>query len=145
MRRFEFTIDGRAFAVDVESIGTSEATVVVNGVRHTVHLDDRLASPAAPALVAVPPAGHAAARARVVPAAAVDGAVRAPMPGLVLDVPVAVGDPVAAGAVVVRLEAMKMENELRAPFAGVVTEVHVARGADVPLGSVLVRIARSPD
>ena len=57
MRRFEFTIDGEAFAVDVETIGTGEATVVVNGVRHTVRLDAAPAAPAAPALIAVPPAG----------------------------------------------------------------------------------------
>ena len=68
------------------------------------------------------------------------GVVRAPMPGLVVRVEVAVGDPVAAGAGLVVVEAMKMENELRAPGAGVVTTVHVVAGAAVEKGAPLVTL-----
>jgi pyruvate carboxylase subunit B len=68
------------------------------------------------------------------------GVVRAPMPGLVVRVEVAVGDQVAAGTGLVVVEAMKMENELRAPGAGVVTTVHVAAGATVEKGAPLVTL-----
>lgn len=68
------------------------------------------------------------------------GVIRAPMPGLVVRVEVAVGDRVAAGGRLVVVEAMKMENELRAPGAGVVTAVHVAAGAPVNKGDVLVTL-----
>ena len=68
------------------------------------------------------------------------GVVRAPMPGLVVRVEVAVGDQVAAGTGLVVVEAMKMENELRAPGAGVVTTVHVVAGAAVEKGAPLVTL-----
>jgi pyruvate carboxylase subunit B len=68
------------------------------------------------------------------------GVVRAPMPGLVVRVEVAAGDTVAAGAGLVVVEAMKMENELRAPAAGLVKEIHVAAGAAVETGAPLVTL-----
>ena len=69
-----------------------------------------------------------------------EGVVRAPMPGLVVRVEVAVGDAVVAGAGLVVVEAMKMENELRAPGAGVVAAVHVTPGAPVEKGAPLVTL-----
>ena len=63
---------------------------------------------------------------------------RAPMPGRVTRVLAAPGDAVAAGAPLVVMEAMKMENELRAERDGVLAEVHVAEGATVDRDDVLV-------
>lgn len=62
----------------------------------------------------------------------------APMPGLVVKVPVSVGTPVAPGDVLVILESMKMQNELKAPHAAVVTEVHVFEGDNVEKRDMLV-------
>jgi pyruvate carboxylase subunit B len=64
----------------------------------------------------------------------------APMPGLVVRVNVAVGDVVEAGAGLVVMEAMKMENELRAPAAGRVGAVHAVAGKPVEKGAVLVEL-----
>ena len=66
--------------------------------------------------------------------------VRAPMPGLVLQVLVAPGDSVQAGQGLVVLEAMKMENELRAAAAGTVAAVHAEAGAAVGKNDLLVEI-----
>ncbi|MGB7211519.1 MAG: biotin/lipoyl-containing protein [Gemmatimonadales bacterium] len=63
---------------------------------------------------------------------------KAPMPGLVVRITVSVGDEVAAGAGVVVLEAMKMENELRAQVGGRVSAVHIKPGQAVEKGQVLV-------
>ena len=62
---------------------------------------------------------------------------KAPMPGLVVRVLVEAGASVAAGAGLVVLEAMKMENELRAPAAVTVTAVHVRPGQTVEKGQPL--------
>jgi len=70
--------------------------------------------------------------------------VTAPMPGLVVRIAVAAGQAVDAGAGLVVVEAMKMENELRAPQAGVVATVHVAVGQAVERGAPLVTLA-SPE
>lgn len=63
---------------------------------------------------------------------------KAPMPGLVVRVSVEAGTKVEAGAPLVVLEAMKMENELRASAAGVVKGVKVQAGQAVEKGQVLV-------
>ena len=67
-------------------------------------------------------------------------AVRAPMPGRIVRVLVAVGDRVAAGQAVVIVEAMKMENELRSTKDGVVKEVNVRQGTAIDAGVVLLVI-----
>ncbi len=63
---------------------------------------------------------------------------KAPMPGLIVRVTVAVGDTVEAGQGIVAMEAMKMENELRAPAAGTVKAVHAVPGTAVEKGALLV-------
>ncbi|HEX6797363.1 MAG TPA: biotin/lipoyl-containing protein [Ktedonobacterales bacterium] len=66
-----------------------------------------------------------------------DVAVRAPMPGLVVNVMVQPGEEVRRGQTVVVLEAMKMENDLQAPRAGIVKEVRVGKGQTVKQDAVL--------
>jgi len=63
---------------------------------------------------------------------------RAPMPGLIVQLRVKVGDTVTAGAGLVVMEAMKMENELRTVAAGKVRAVHVTVGSAVEKGALLV-------
>ena len=69
---------------------------------------------------------------------AVAGGLVAPMPGKIISVDVAVGDEVTEGALLVILEAMKMEHRVVAPFAGTVVEVRVAEGDGVSNGDLLV-------
>lgn len=121
MRKFNISVNGTSYNVEVEELGAFSAPVPAPAV------------PAAPA--AVPAAPKAAA-----PAA--DGTqVKAPMPGNILDVRVAAGDAVAAGDVLMILEAMKMENEILAPDAGRVVSVQVSKGASVNSGDVLAVLA----
>ncbi len=72
--------------------------------------------------------------------AAGEATIVAPMPGLVVAVPVQEGQAVKAGDGVVVLEAMKMENEIRTPLDGVVKSVRVAPGQMVNQGDVMVQI-----
>lgn len=66
-----------------------------------------------------------------------------PMPGLIIDVKVAVGDTVEAGAAVVVMEAMKMQNALVSEMSGVVKEVHVNPNDTVDSQAPLVVIERT--
>jgi biotin carboxyl carrier protein len=71
-------------------------------------------------------------------------AVKSPMPGTIIAVPVNEGDVVQEGDQIIILESMKMENELRAPRAGVVTHIRVEAGVGVEKGQVLVVIGDQP-
>jgi propionyl-CoA carboxylase alpha chain len=68
------------------------------------------------------------------------GSLLAPMPGTVVRIAVAAGDPVSADDPIVVLEAMKMEHAIRAPVAGVVAVVNVRVGQAVDTGTELARL-----
>jgi biotin carboxyl carrier protein len=74
------------------------------------------------------------------PAAGGEFTLRAPMPGLVVNVPVTEGDPVEKGQILLVLESMKMQNELRAPGPGKVGRVRVKPGENVEQRQVLLNI-----
>jgi glutaconyl-CoA decarboxylase len=62
------------------------------------------------------------------------------MPGTILAVNKTAGSAVAAGDVIIVLEAMKMENEIVAPCAGTLTQVLVSKGSTVETDAVLAVI-----
>lgn len=64
--------------------------------------------------------------------------IKAPMPGLILDLKVKPGDEVKKGDVVVILEAMKMENSIKSPGDGVVKEIKVSLKQSVEKNQVLI-------
>jgi biotin carboxyl carrier protein len=68
--------------------------------------------------------------------------VMSPMPGLIIDSRVKVGDTVEAGSIVVIMEAMKMQNELISEVSGVVKEILVNPGESVESQVPLVKIER---
>ena len=92
----------------------------------------------------LPTAGGAAAPAHAAPGPAPrrsrDGAVTAPMQGLIVKVPVKVGDEVKLGDVVAVLEAMKMQNDIVATKPGRVTEIYVKEGEVVSPNQPLVAV-----
>lgn len=95
-------------------------------------------APAAPAAPAAAPTVEAAPAA---PGIAGNGeSVNSPMPGTILRVNVTPGQTVKEGAVLVILEAMKMENEIKAPRNGTITQVLVSKGASVDTDAPLVLI-----
>lgn len=117
MKRFNITVNGKAYDVAVEEV-TGGTPVSV---------------PAAPVQTAAPAAPAA-------PVSTGGTAVTAPMPGTILDVKVNVGDTVTEGQVLMILEAMKMENDIVAPAAGKVAAINVKKGDSVNSSDVLASI-----
>jgi 3-methylcrotonyl-CoA carboxylase alpha subunit len=80
-------------------------------------------------------------RAKEFSASAARGSLTTPLPGVVAAVAVTAGQVVAAGDVLMVIEAMKMEHTITAPYAGTVETLHFARGDRVPEGSALLELA----
>lgn len=167
MRYFVTFPSGDEIPVEVDHLPTGELSVVVNGKRlaadavlvgasTAMRIDNRVVDlwmEGAPPRVGVIARGHRfyveaeSERMRALAAAlgskgaaAGDGTVVSPMPGRVLKVLVAEGDRVEAGAALVVVEAMKMENELCATRSGAVRKIHVTPGQNVESGARLVEI-----
>ena len=119
----------------------------LNGMNYEVEVEEtdavitNVAPAAAPAPVAAPAAPAAAPVPAAAPAPVAGGTnVTAPMPGTILAVNKQPGSAVAAGDVILVLEAMKMENEIVAPCAGTLTQVLVSKGSTVETDAVLAVI-----
>ncbi len=127
MRKFNITVNGVAYEVEVEEVGAAPSVSSV------------APAPAAPAPVAAAPAPAPKAAPAAKPAAPVAGGLKinSPMPGTILDVKVSQGASVKKGDILCILEAMKMENEILAPQDGTIAQVNVAKGASVNSGDVL--------
>ena len=80
-------------------------------------------------------------RKREYSASAASGGLSTPLPGVVVSVPVTVGQKVAAGEALMVVEAMKMEHTITAPHAGTVRAIHSAAGERVPEGKALLELA----
>ena len=121
----QLLLDGRPSTLAIESLGRGRWALAPGGERWEVEvLDER--------------ARHIQSLAGGADRAAVSPVLKAPMPGLVLRVHVAPGQQVVAGAGLVVLEAMKMENELKSVASGVVRTVRVKPGEAVDKGQILV-------
>ncbi len=124
-----------AAASNVTASGSEVYTVTVNGTQYVVEVAEggdvtgmvAVASSGAPAAVAAAPAGGSVE-------------IKAPLAGNIFKVNVAPGDYVAAGDVVVILEAMKMETEVRAAEAGTVVDVVTKEGDSVAVGDTLITL-----
>lgn len=66
--------------------------------------------------------------------------IKAPMPGVVVEIPVKEGDEVEQGQIILILESMKMQNEFKAPRAGTIHAIRVAVGDKVDQNAVMITI-----
>ncbi len=66
--------------------------------------------------------------------------IKAPMPGLVLKIPVGAGEEVDKGDILLILEAMKMENAIKSPGKGTIKHIKVGEGDAVDKGQVLIEL-----
>mgnify|MGYP000419392803 CR=1 FL=1 len=141
MKEYKYKINGNVYKVAIGDIEDNIAHVEVNGTPYKVEMEKApkvvvkpVARPAAPPAPPAPPV--------VKPAAASTGksGVKSPLPGVILDIKVNVGDTVKKGQVIIILEAMKMENNINADKDGKITAINVNKGDSVLEGTDLVII-----
>lgn len=138
MKSFQFTIDGRKYETTVNEIEDNIAEVTVNGTVFQVAIDKKKTTPsikpAAPKAAAAAPAAPRAAQ----PAGSV--VVKSPLPGSIVKVVAAAGQPVKKGDLLLTMESMKMENQVTSEYEGTIKSVLVQPGQNVMQDDKLVEI-----
>lgn len=143
MKEYRFRINGHDYEVGVGASSGNMTEVIVNGVRYEVENERQAAEKPAAAKPAVSMAAAAPVpRPSSSPVTAGKGRpVTSPLPGVMLEIGVTVGEKVKAGQKVAVLEAMKMENDIQAENDGTVTAIFVAKGESVLEGATIMTIS----
>lgn len=129
-RHFHILANGKSYRAELvtQDFRRKQFTIKINGSRYDIQLADAYDQ-------MVDRLGLSAQKAQ----GAQD--IKAPMPGLVLQIMVANGDKVTAGQPIIILEAMKMENVIKAATDGQVVNIEVEEGNAVDKGQLLIKMA----
>ena len=159
MSQYKFKINGKDFDVTVNGIENNVAAVTVNGTEYKVELESGLDgshslnaggaapsnTPAAPGLPTSPATAGSVPASAVRPEGRSEGGagkkIVSPLPGVIIDVCVNVGDAVKRGQKIAVIEAMKMENDILAECDGTVSAIYVKRTDSVLEGADIASIA----
>jgi biotin carboxyl carrier protein len=141
-RQVKVTINGKPYEVEVEDLAATPVKVTVNGKSYVVDsIETSGESLVASPTVAIPAPATAAPRVAAArpatPQAAAGNAMVAPMPGIIDDIAVKVGDAVTLGQQLCTLEAMKMKSAIRSTRAGVIASIAVENKRKVAYGETL--------
>lgn len=123
--KYHLIKDDKSFTIEVVSQEGKTISLLVNGKRYTCEVKDKLD-------IQLNKMGIS------VGAATAENELKAPMPGLVLDIKVSIGQEVKAGESMVVLEAMKMENILKAAGDVTIKDIKVKSGQNVEKNAVLI-------
>ena len=145
MKKFSFTINGNEYDVEIKNVEDNNAEVEVNGFTYAVQFDRTIQSTKTPKLVrteSVPSTDITKSEQKTSSPSVPKGRahVKSPLPGVILETYVNVGDSVKYGDKLVALEAMKMENIINSDKAGKITSLKVKKGDSVMEGDILVEI-----
>jgi biotin carboxyl carrier protein len=150
--RYKIAIGDSKFDIEVGEIQAGVAEVAVNGKTYQVNIENYAEVAAGrgfqprKTMMAAPRTADSSAKPPAMQTAAAmspnlgGGAVVAPIPGLILQIKVKIGDVVSAGQVVAIMEAMKMENNISSNISGTVTSIRAGEGSQVTTGDVIMLI-----
>ncbi|MBQ5529386.1 MAG: biotin/lipoyl-binding protein [Bacteroidales bacterium] len=141
MKEYKFKIGGKEYNVTVNPKEGKLFDVTVNGATYEVESENAPVAAPAPQPAAAPAQAAPAAAAPAAKPAGAGEKVPSPLPGVIIDVSVTVGQAVKKGQKIAVLEAMKMENEILAEFDGTVTEIFIKKGDSVLEGANVVTLA----
>ncbi len=140
MKKFNFTIKGNKYAVELKSFEEKTAVLEVNGTEYAVEVDQEVVKPKTPTIIrktAVSTPEEQGAKL----AAGGGGNLKAPLPGNIFKMLVNKGDVVKKGDTLLIMEAMKMENEIKAEKDATIKTVKVKEGDSVLQGDILIEMA----
>ena len=139
MKTYKYIINGEEYCVEIAEVKDNVANVVVNGENYIVEMEPEK-EPEKKKVVLGQPSTQSADEPQVAANVNTSAAVKAPLPGVITEIVVAVGDEVKEGDTLLVLEAMKMANNIEAEKSGKVTAVCVQVGQSVMEDEPLVVI-----
>lgn len=143
MKNYNYKINGNTYKVGIGDIDNGIAQVEVNGIPYKVELEQK-GAPVTVVKAARPSAAPRTTTGEKIinkpTVSAGTSAVTAPLPGVVVQISVKVGDTVKASDTVAILEAMKMENAIHAGRDGKVAAINVNPGDSVLEGSAIITL-----
>ena len=141
-KEYKYTINGNKYEVAIGDINENTATVVVNGEEYKVEMEPEPVEEKKVVVRKPVEGADSSSEGSASGSAAVNtkNAVKAPLPGVITEICVNVGDEVKAGDTVVVLEAMKMANNIEAEKGGKITAICVKTGQTVMEDDALVVI-----
>ena len=142
MKKFKFTINGNQYEVEILGFEENVAKVEVNGTTYNVEVQKDLKVTKTPTLVRAEPPKPTGKETRIPKniTQTTNIAIKAPLPGTIIQVFVKPGDKVSLGQKILTMEAMKMENNVIAEKDGTVKTVCVKPGQTVMQNDILVEI-----
>lgn len=141
MKKYKFRIKGHDYEVDILQIENNHVELEVNGTHYSVELLREAPQPSkTPVLVRSELPKPKPEESGIARKDSKGSPVKAPLPGTILAVLIHPGDMVKKGQVVLRIEAMKMENDIHADKPGRVSAVHVKAGDAVLQNDVLIEV-----
>ena len=143
MKKFNFTINGNKYEVNIVNVEENIAEIEVNGTRYEVEVDKEIMPTKTPRLVrptAAPSTDTPKSDDKKVQVAKNSFKILSPLPGVILEFHVKVGDNVKVGQKLLVLEAMKMENNIESDKEGKILSIEVGKGDTVQQGDVIMII-----
>lgn len=141
MKKYKFTINGNIYETEIQSIDDDIAVIEVNGTVYNVQIDRQVVKSKTPKLVRSPkPKEDTSVADAMLSHKGGVGKINSPLPGVILEIYVKVGDSVKAGDKLIMLEAMKMENNINAHKDGKVIKINKNKGDSVMEGDLLIEI-----
>ncbi len=140
MKKFKFTIRGQEYDVEIKDFEGSNAIIEVNGTSYDVDVHVTEKSSKTPRLVRKPVVNKPG-EGSIKKSGSGASTVKAPLPGSIIKINIAVGDSINPGDTLLVMEAMKMENNVLAEKGGTVKAIKVAVGDSVLQDDVLIEIA----
>lgn len=138
MKTYKLTINGDKYEAKILEYSGTQAKININGADYLIQIEDD-------SHINVPKLPEQEKATPMAPAFSSDysgknGELRAPLPGVIVSIPVKEGDVVKQGQTIIIIEAMKMQSEISAPVNGTIGKILVKERTPVQEGDLLMKI-----
>ena len=143
-KKFTISINGKSYEISIGDITSSPISVFADGKEYKVELKNDFIEKTGAEISNTDDISEVKINKKndsIIETNQVeDGTVRAPMPGVIIEIKVSKGDDVKKGDILMILESMKMENSIKTSVDGIVSSIFISQGDSVQFGQSLMEI-----